>query len=66
MKVDFYTNTPDKAATTGNYLFSDQYAQIMEGQNIEHNGQIYRVNSMEWLDEARHFLNVFMAKYPSR
>ena len=64
MKVDFYTDTPDKAATTGTYLFSDQYAQMMEGQNIDHDGAQYRVKSLEWLDETKHFLNVFLVKYP--
>lgn len=66
MKVDFYTATPDMAATTGTYLFTDQYALMMEGQNVEHAGKQYRVKSLEWLDEARHFLNAYVVKYPPR
>ena len=62
MTVDFYTSNEQLAPTVANYLFSDEYALIMNGQYIEHNGQWYQVTGQTILDHQQADLAVFV--YP--
>lgn len=64
MNVNFYTDNPAKAPTVEHFLFSDNYALMMEGQNIEHNGEHFQANSLQWNDDTRKLLNVFVWKFP--
>lgn len=50
MKVDFYTANEQLAPTVANYLFSDEYTMIMNGQYIEQAGQWYQVTGQTMPD----------------
>lgn len=60
MTMDFYTDNEQRAPVTGNYLFSDEITQIMCGQFISDSGKRYQVNALQWNDEHRKLLNVFV------
>jgi hypothetical protein len=64
MKVDLYTANEQNAPTAGFYLFTYDYAIMMIGSKIRHNGELYQVIYMEWADESRQLLNAFVYKYP--
>ncbi len=66
MKINFYTDNQQKAPTVENFLFSDHYAEIKQGQFIEHETDQYRVNSLHWSDEQQTVLNAFVWKYPAK
>lgn len=63
MKVDFYRANEQNAPTVEHYLFSDEYALIMNGQYIEQAGKHYQVISQTIPDlsdypETEEFRNV--------
>lgn len=60
MKVDFFTNNEQQAPTVENYLFSDEYALIMNGQYIENNGMFYQVTGMLIQEDEEAALAVFV------
>jgi len=62
MKVDFYTANEQLAPTVANYLFSDEYALIMNGQYIERDGQSYQVTGQTIPETKSEALAVFI--YP--
>jgi len=62
MKVDFYTSNEQLAPTVANYLFSDEYASMMNGQYVENEGQIYQVVGQRLPDIKDEALAVFV--YP--
>lgn len=43
MKIDFYRTNEQSKPTPALFLFSDDYALIMNGQYIEQNGNYYQV-----------------------
>lgn len=62
MKVDFYISNEQLAPTVPNYLFSDEYACIINGQYIENNCQVYQVVAQRLPDNKGDALAVFI--YP--
>ena len=65
MKINFYTDNEQKAPTVGNFLFTNDYAEIMQGQRIKRDEDIYQVNSLEWNEDGT-ILNAFIWKYPQK
>ncbi len=65
MKIDFYTDNEQKAATVSNYLFTDYYAFVMEGMIIERDfKEKYRVNSLHNDPKTMQLSHAFVWKYP--
>lgn len=64
MTIDFYRDNQQKAPTVENYLFTDFYALMIDGQRIEHEFKIYQVTGQTWNDDTRKLLNVFLWEYP--
>lgn len=62
MKIDFYTANEQNAPTVENFLFSDEYAMIMNGMYIDHNGQNYQVTGQQLAEETNGDHIVFL--YP--
>jgi hypothetical protein len=62
MKIDFYTSNEQLAPTVANYLFSDEYACIINGQYIENNDKGYQVVGQRLPDNKDEALAVFI--YP--
>lgn len=60
MQCDFYRDNEQKAPVVGNYLFTDYYAMMINGQYIEHNFKRYQVTGQLWNDDKRKLLNVFL------
>ncbi|OFX52328.1 MAG: hypothetical protein A2066_00100 [Bacteroidetes bacterium GWB2_41_8] len=60
MKVDFYTNNEQKAPTVEHYLFSDEYAVMMNGQYIEQDGKWYQVTGILMPDDKVAALDVLL------
>lgn len=63
MKVDFFRANEQNAPTTEFYLFSDDYALVMNGQQIEHDGKKYQVTGLIWADDKHELLNVFLFEF---
>ena len=63
MTVDFYRDNPQKAPTVENYLFTDYYAQLINGQYIHHNFKTYMLNGQQ-ITEKPLFINAFIAEIP--
>jgi uncharacterized protein with WD repeat len=63
MTVDFYRDNEQKAPTVANYLFTDYYALMINGQRIEHEFKIYEVTGQLWADDNRKLLNVFLYEF---
>lgn len=52
MKVKFYVKQIDEdQKTRDQFLFSDDYAEMMEHKQIEFYGQRFQVNSLEWMKD---------------
>jgi hypothetical protein len=66
MNVDFFISNEQLAPTVENYLFSDEYALIMNGQYIEQNGQWYQVTGQTIPDNPSDALAVFIYPVPRR
>jgi hypothetical protein len=66
MTVDFYRDNEQKAPTVENYLFTDNYAIMINGQNITHEFKNYQVTGQLWADDTRKLLNVFLWEFPDR
>jgi hypothetical protein len=64
MQIDFFTDNEQRAPIAGKYLFTDYYAQIMQGQYIENDFSRYQVNALIW-NEDRSILNAFLWKFPN-
>lgn len=66
MQVNFYKDSEQKAPTVANYLFSIDYAQMMVGQNVDHQGKRYLVRTLAWNDDTNQILNAFVWLYPAK
>jgi hypothetical protein len=52
MKVNFYVKQINEhQKTRDQFLFSDEYAEMMEHKQIEHDGQKFKVDSLEWMND---------------
>ena len=52
MKVNFYVKQINEhQKTRDKFLFSDDYAEMMEHKQIEHDGKRFQVKSLEWMKD---------------
>jgi hypothetical protein len=54
MKVTFFVKQiNEKQETREEFLFSDEYAEMMANKQIDHQGLKFQVNSLEWMNDKR-------------
>lgn len=60
MNVDFFKPNEQNAPTVENYLFSKELSQVMNGEYIDHDGQLYQVTGQTVADKKGSPHNVFV------
>lgn len=64
MKVQFYALQTDGKQTRELFLFSEDWGLMMTGKEITHEGTAYRVNKLEWIDQAKGVLKAVCLELP--